>query len=430
MQPFFLSVNIKPHCSMAIKVIIFIFLSGIVFYGCKQSGTQDLSSGQDSTSSESSDDEEIVFVDAVVDYHQADTASSDSARIDTVDGQVIRKLPENYINESGLDNYVINPGFENAKSGSCPNEITDLVGDWMCIQRGSWSPAGHNNYINACFSNAATKPDKKPNSGKAYLYYLTGAKQRAKNLFYTELKGSLKAGHKYFIEFYVKVQPFGKGSDKPVPSRAAGIYLTDLDISPRHVRGLPPKVVKKNPHPFVPQITIPMNKKFSNFKGWTLVSEIYTAKGGERALIIGNHKIIPNAAKFYIDDIKVVPYSKSLINIDNLKYAQIGQTITLHNVHFDKNKADILADSHKELDKLFSVMNALPKMKIKIVGYSGFETITNYDKKLAESRAYAVMFYLLDKGINVERLSYEGNDRFQSDTGKDPDRIEIIIENI
>lgn len=411
------------------KAVIIIFLLGVIIYGCNQSGDQELSSSRDSISTESAQDEDIVFIDAVIDYLKTDTLS-DSTRIDTIDGRIVRKLTEHYIDESSLTNYVINPGFENAKSGNCPNEITDLAGDWMCIQRGSWSPVGHNNFIHTCFNSAATKPGKTANSGKAYMYYLTGAKQRAKNLFYSELKGSLKAGKKYFVEFYIKIQPLGKSSNKPIPSNAAGIFITDLDIGPRHVRGLPPRVIKKNPHPFTPQITIPKNKKTSDFKDWTLVSEVYTAKGGERAIIIGNHKIIPLVAKYLIDDIKIAPYSKSLININNLKYAQAGQSIVLHGVQFVKNKSDILAQSNKELDKLFKAMQALPKMKIKIVGYSGFETITNYDKKLAESRAYTVMFYLLDKGINVERLSYEGNDRYQSDTGKDPDRIEIDIENI
>jgi len=82
-----------------------------------------------------------------------------------------------------------------------------------------------------------------------------------------------------------------------------------------------------------------------------------------------------------------------------------GQVIRLNNIFFEFDKATLLPESFLELDQLFEILDKNPEIKIEISGHTDDKGSEEYNQKLSEERANAVMRYIFAKGINLRRLS-------------------------
>ncbi len=91
-----------------------------------------------------------------------------------------------------------------------------------------------------------------------------------------------------------------------------------------------------------------------------------------------------------------------------LKKLKVGIKIVLNNIFFDFNKATLRTESVAELDRLTRLMNDTPSLQIEISGHTDNVGSASYNQKLSESRAKAVVDYLLDKGVESSRLEYKG----------------------
>jgi len=91
-----------------------------------------------------------------------------------------------------------------------------------------------------------------------------------------------------------------------------------------------------------------------------------------------------------------------------LKPIKVGQSIVLRNIFFDFDKATLRPESTTELENLIKLMNDNPNIKIEISGHTDNIGSAAYNQKLSESRAKAVVDYLIEHGIERYRLSYMG----------------------
>ncbi|MCF8368999.1 MAG: OmpA family protein [Bacteroidales bacterium] len=91
-----------------------------------------------------------------------------------------------------------------------------------------------------------------------------------------------------------------------------------------------------------------------------------------------------------------------------LKKAEVGVKIVLNNIFFDFNKATLRKESEAELDRVEKFMTDTPTLKIEISGHTDNIGSAAINQKLSENRAKAVVDYLLEKGIEAERLVYKG----------------------
>ncbi len=80
----------------------------------------------------------------------------------------------------------------------------------------------------------------------------------------------------------------------------------------------------------------------------------------------------------------------------------------LQGVHFDTNKFNIKPDAFNVLDHAVIVMQKNPALKLEIGGHTDNRGSADYNKKLSENRARAVMAYFISKGIESSRLSAKG----------------------
>ena len=91
-----------------------------------------------------------------------------------------------------------------------------------------------------------------------------------------------------------------------------------------------------------------------------------------------------------------------------LKRLSKGSNIVLKNVFFDVAKAALRPVSATELDRLYDILIANPSMKIELSGHTDNQGGKVYNQKLSQSRAKAVVDYLVTKGISAKKLVAKG----------------------
>jgi outer membrane protein OmpA-like peptidoglycan-associated protein len=92
----------------------------------------------------------------------------------------------------------------------------------------------------------------------------------------------------------------------------------------------------------------------------------------------------------------------------NLVKVEVGKSIKLNNIFFDYQKYSLKNESRKELERLLSVLNNNPNLTIEIGGHTDAIGDSNDNKVLSQKRAESVVQYLIDNGINSERLQAKG----------------------
>ncbi len=111
-----------------------------------------------------------------------------------------------------------------------------------------------------------------------------------------------------------------------------------------------------------------------------------------------------------------------------------NKAIVLENLLFVFDKADIIPESTEALDQLLALMLSHPDMIINIIGHTDIMGSAAYNQRLSEHRAKAVKDYLVQHGIEVYRIQYEGRgatepiDTNATEQGRQHNRrVEFII---
>jgi outer membrane protein OmpA-like peptidoglycan-associated protein len=104
-----------------------------------------------------------------------------------------------------------------------------------------------------------------------------------------------------------------------------------------------------------------------------------------------------------------------LADLSQIAKLKAGATIVLDNVYFPPDRHILKPESYPALEKLYKTMDANPSLKISIEGHvccitdapDAFDIDTG-EPILSVNRAKAIYDYLVGKGIEESRLSYEG----------------------
>lgn len=92
----------------------------------------------------------------------------------------------------------------------------------------------------------------------------------------------------------------------------------------------------------------------------------------------------------------------------NAKKTERGLVITLGDVLFDTNKAQLKSGSARSLQKLADFLKQYPQRKARIEGYTDSTGAADYNQALSERRANAVRMSLMNVGISSDRISTHG----------------------
>ena len=91
-----------------------------------------------------------------------------------------------------------------------------------------------------------------------------------------------------------------------------------------------------------------------------------------------------------------------------MKKVSVGMVIVLNNIFFDHDKYSLRKESEAELENLHKLLVENPTLRIEISGHTDNNGAADYNQKLSENRAHAVVTYLVSKGIPLSRLEFKG----------------------
>lgn len=86
----------------------------------------------------------------------------------------------------------------------------------------------------------------------------------------------------------------------------------------------------------------------------------------------------------------------------------IDRPIELPNIFYDFGKWDLRPESMVSLDKLVETLNDNPNVTIELMSHTDSRDTEEYNLDLSQKRAQSVVEYLIQKGIEPERLSPKG----------------------
>lgn len=104
-----------------------------------------------------------------------------------------------------------------------------------------------------------------------------------------------------------------------------------------------------------------------------------------------------------------------------LKNIAVGSKIILKNIFFDFDKATLRPESTNELQRLTKLLVDVPTLKIEILGHTDSKGANDYNLKLSDNRAKAVVDYLIKAGISANRLTSKGYGEEQPISTNDTD---------
>lgn len=117
----------------------------------------------------------------------------------------------------------------------------------------------------------------------------------------------------------------------------------------------------------------------------------------------------------YKDLTEIVDYSKFKVPNEpgkfsfdiTLKY-EPSKLITLNNVYFDTDKAEIKPESYAQLNEIADLLKGKKGMEIEIAGHTDNVSSDEHNKDLSQRRAQAVKDYLVKKGANAQHIKAVG----------------------
>ncbi|MBP5190275.1 MAG: OmpA family protein [Bacteroidales bacterium] len=335
-------------------------------------------------------------------------------------------------------NLVYNPSFEEYRE--CPRKI-DALGTLTIVDAWYQPTAGSADYYNVCGSRDCGVPKNKLGIQDAHLgdgfCGIYCSKTDYREYLQTQLKEPLRAGEMYRVSFYVSLSEYSSGAVATI-----GALFTDERVGDtvrsvlmnKEIRLLAPGVSQTVASYYEPQVVNEYERVLTDTKAWMQISGVFTAKGGERFMTIGNFYpasqsnvidldsltyLLPGAY-YYIDDVSVVCLGCNEVrgNVQNTDTVpvvaavadtfQVGATFVLQNVFFDYDKSTLLQQSYNELQHLLNILQSHPMMKIEIDGHTDGHGSLDYNQRLSENRAKAVVEFLISKGIDPKRLQYKG----------------------
>jgi len=108
------------------------------------------------------------------------------------------------------------------------------------------------------------------------------------------------------------------------------------------------------------------------------------------------------------EQLRVEPVKKSEEYVLQFPLASITAPVLIDNIFYDFDKATLRPESTEALDKLVELLNENPNVTIELSAHTDYRGSAEYNKRLSQRRAESVVNYLLEHGIEKDRLSPVG----------------------
>lgn len=108
------------------------------------------------------------------------------------------------------------------------------------------------------------------------------------------------------------------------------------------------------------------------------------------------------------EEIRIETSKESEEHVLQFPLASITAPVLIDNIFYDLNKATLRPESSQALDKLVQLLNDNPHVAIELGAHCDYRGTTEYNLQLSQRRAESVINYLIEKGIEKQRLVAKG----------------------
>jgi OmpA-OmpF porin, OOP family len=200
--------------------------------------------------------------------------------------------------------------------------------------------------------------------------------------------------------------------EETLPSGFSRSKIYEVEIPPEnqvkfksnYVKGIIRDKVSKTPLAArIELINIEKNSMVSLVKSDSVSGEylMVLTQGSEYALYINKKGYLFKSYNFNYSEVK--DFEPIVIDIE-LERAAAGSMAILNNIFFDLDKYDLKSKSIPELQKIVRFMQENPQIKVEVSGHTDNLGQPAYNKQLSEKRAQSVYNYLIQQGIEKNRL--------------------------
>ncbi len=123
---------------------------------------------------------------------------------------------------------------------------------------------------------------------------------------------------------------------------------------------------------------------------------------GEDTSFVIRNSVLYNKAYFLAESDNLFTMN---ISMDKL---EAGAHFVLRNIHFDFDKATLRNSSQQELERLYGLLVKNRSIRLEIAGHTDNKGTIEYNIELSMNRAKAVVEFLVQKGIETNRLHANG----------------------
>lgn len=304
-----------------------------------------------------------------------------------------------------------------------------LLKYWRGSSGGKWSPINYFNDLNVGY--VPTRKDggsERPYSGHGFIglgIAFKTVEKTGSQYFEIELLSPLEKNSIYVITAFVSLADKMHYALDYIPVALSDKRMLRSDGQPLYMQSY---------------IKLRSDEQYlDKTVGWTKISAIYKAKGGEHYFIIGgiqNYKnldsgfqikkmplklslyyfITERLTYYFVDNISIqkqilstTPRIVDLRVLDSISLEEKKEDrIIINNVAFALNSSHLKDTLNAQLDSLASMLITHNKYKIKILGYTDDLGSERFNDKLSEIRAKTIYNYLNKRGVSSERMRYKG----------------------
>lgn len=110
----------------------------------------------------------------------------------------------------------------------------------------------------------------------------------------------------------------------------------------------------------------------------------------------------------HMEELTIAATDESHEDVLQFPLAPISMPVLIDNIFYEFDRAELTKDSEKALDELVTLLNQNPHVTIELSAHCDYKGSAEYNKRLSQRRAESVVNYLMDHGIEADRLTPVG----------------------